>query len=809
MTFKESSDRYRKDWRWHEGDLTVTRTCHWSAPGCHDSCGVLLYTDKDDKLVKIEGDPNSPYNHGTLCMRCLNMVEAVNHPERLKYPMKRAGERGEDKWERISWDEALDIIEENVRRIQKEYGPESIVGMMGTGRNCNWLVPLITYAGFGSPNFGLGFLSGDSCMLPRTAIAFAVAGDLTILDAAQFRPERYDDPEYVVPEVIFIIGNNPIKSNGDGFLGHWIVELMQRGSKLIVVDPKLTWLAAKAEIWLQIRPGTDTALIMSMMSVIIEEDLYDHEFVEKWCHGFDELREACSHWTPERAEAITWVPKEKIVAAARRYAKAHPAAVQWGVATDMAVNGIPQAHAIICMSAICGNYEIPGGQRVARDSYGLSLSYPFGYNEYIPPEMQEKRLGLNYSPLHRWASGVATAYGDVVLEAIETDEPYPIKMMWFQSTNPIANMAGEAPRVYEALKKVEFVVVVDVFKTPTAVAFADLVLPCAMSCERNSIRGWYTPLRSITKAASYYEAKSDEDIAVAVCSRLNPEGFKPRTDMELLQEAIESGTEAVPFTYAELQEGVQFWPPVEYHRHEKGMLRLDGEPGFNTPTGKIELYSTVLEALGDPPLPYYEEPRESPYSTPELAKEYPYVLTTGKRSYEFFHSEHRQQPTMREFHPWPLVDIHPDTAQAHGIEEGDWVWIENTRGRCRQKAHVTIETDPRVINAEHGWWFPEQDAAEPSLFGVFDSNINNLTNQCQVGATGYGAPYKNQICKIYKCTEENSKIMPSKQVTELGGFTYERQHLPEEAVHDHVDDSLDAYTFGRVNADEQIRTDYF
>jgi anaerobic selenocysteine-containing dehydrogenase len=634
-------------------------------------------------------------------------------------------------------------------------------------------------------------------MLPRAAISFAVMGDLTIIDASQMRPTRYDDPEYEAPECIFVIGNNPLKSNGDGFLGHWIVELMQRGSNLIVCDPQLTWLASRADTWLQIRPGTDTALILSMIRTIIEEELYDRDFVDKWCYGFDELKEAVKDWTPEQAAKVTWIPAEKIVEATFAFAKASPACIQWGVATDMNVNGIQQAQAIICLNAICGNIEKPGGNIVSRDAYGLVLSYPYGYERYISAEMQAKRIGLDFSPLHRFAGGAATAHGDSLLQTIETDKPYPIKMLWFQSTNPIANMAGEAPRVYDAITKTDFNVVVDVFMTPTAIACADLVLPCAMSSERNSIRGWWTPQRAITKVSSYYEAKSDEEIAVAVCSRLNPDNFKPRTDIELLQEAMETAIEKIPYRYTELTEKVQSWPEHVYFRHEKGLLRDDGQPGFNTPTGRIELFSLVLQALGDPPLPFYEEPRESPYSTPELSKEYPLVLTTGHRSYEFFHSEHRQQPTMREFHPWPLVDIHPDTAVKNNIENGDWIWIENTRGRCKQIAHVTETMDPRVVNAEHGWWFPEEEGAEPSLFGVFNSNINNLTNQCQTGPTGYGAPYKSQICRIYKVTDENNSPTPGEQVTQLGGFKYNRKQYSDKDIH--VD--LDEGTLGGLRYD--------
>ena len=154
---------YKKDFHWKEGEYDVYRVCHWSAPGCHNSCGILLYV-KDGKLERVEGDPNQPYNRGRLCMRCLNLPEACNETwDRLKWPVKRVGERGENKWERISWDEAYDIIVENVRKIQKEYGPEAICGMIGTGRNVCWQNPLICYAGFGSPNMSFGFLSGDCC----------------------------------------------------------------------------------------------------------------------------------------------------------------------------------------------------------------------------------------------------------------------------------------------------------------------------------------------------------------------------------------------------------------------------------------------------------------------------------------------------------------------------------------------------------------------------------------------------------------------------------------------------------------------
>jgi len=339
-------------------------------------------------------------------------------------------------------------------------------------------------------------------------------------------------------------------------------------------------------------------------------------------------------------------------------------------------------------------------------------------------------------------------------------------------------MAGEAPRVYEAMRSVEFNVVVDLFMTPTAVACADIVLPCAMTPERDSQRVWWTPLRTMVKVIDEYEeCKTDEQILIDLGKRLKPEKFPFSNNIEWVDYIFKHHTnEEFNYTFEEMKQKIWCYPKFEYRKYEKGLLRADGKPGFNTPTGKIELYMTAFDAWGYDPLPWYEEPKESPYSTPELAKEYPFVLTTGARSWEFFHSEHRQLPTMREFHPDPIVRINTKSAEELGIKDGDWVWIENRRGRCKQKAKLSDALHPRVVCAEHGWWFPEQEGAEPTLFGVFDSNINNLTTQFVNGPTGYGAPYKNQICKIYKVTEENDSPLPTKVVTQDGGFDYEKKY---------------------------------
>ncbi|UWG95785.1 molybdopterin-dependent oxidoreductase [Dehalobacter sp. DCM] len=752
------------EWQWQEGEYTVTRTHQWSAPGCHNACGILLYT-KDDKLEKVEGDPLNPFNNGKLCMRCLNLAEATNHPDRLKYPMKRSGERGENKWERISWDEAYNIIVPKIKEIKEQYGSHTIVGVHGTGRNINWQLPYFYNAGLETPNISTLFFSGFACYLPRVVGAAAVTGEFVIVDAAVGQEERYASKKWTVPECVIIWGNEPLKSNADGFLGHWLVQCMQMGTKFICIDPRLTWWASRAEVWLPTRPGTDAALAIGMLNVIINEKLYDPEYVEKWCVGLEDLTARVQEYPVEKVAEICDLDPEKIRKAARIFAAAKPAAVQWGLAFEQQLCCMSLIVAVCDLFALTGNVEVPGGMIMVRNAFGTQRNYNCG-EEWLPAEAAAKKLNGDAKGIEE-SSIVPHADSNVILHALETGEPYPIKAMWIQSSNPLACPAMDSPRAYEAMKNVEFIVYADPFLTPTAVAFADIVLPVAMGPERNSVRSWWTPLRAMTKACSYYEAKTDEEIVVEFGKRLNPKAFPFKDDIDFLEWYItEDGN--WPGTFEDLRnQGWAYWDyDATYYKHEKGLLRPDGEVGFPTPTGKLELAPFMYYQWNLDPLPFHLEPPESPISTPEVYKDYPLILTTGARSYEFFHSEHRQMPTMREFHPDPLVTMHPDVAEKYGIKQGDWVWIENHRGRrFKQKANITLGIAPQVVSAEHGWWFPEKEASSPALFDTFESNSNNVTLQEVTGQGGIGNPIKSSLCKIYKVVEGvNDSVSIGEQV---------------------------------------------
>jgi anaerobic selenocysteine-containing dehydrogenase len=723
-------------WFWDEDGQRVVRSIARSAPGCHSGCGVLLFVEKG-KLVKVEGDPAFPFNRGRLCPRCQTLPEYVYHPGRLQHPLIRDGKRGEDRWRTLSWDEALDIIAGKFLEIRAQFGPESVLFCGGTARDIAYWIGKLSDS-YGSPNNTCWApLYGEACYRPKLrALRHTVGNSVLVADCAQCFPDQFSNPAWKLPASILIWGNNPVVSSPDGFNGPWIVECLKRGSKLIVVDPRKTWIASRAEIWLQIRPGTDAALALGFLNVIMNENLYDEAFVEKWVHGFAQLKARVRPYTPEKVADITWLTPEQIVRAARMYATSKPAAVQWGAALDQSKECLSAIHAIIGLMAITGNVETPGGNVIHLPIPGLpSLIKPTG-------ERLKKAIPSSF-PL-------APMSGEHVIDQMLTGRPYPIKASWIQGTNTFVTEA-DPRRVYEAFHKIDFNVVVDLFMTPTALAFADIVLPAVSYAEKDSLTLPPPPhpyVGTINKAIEPIgEGKSEAEICLALGKRLDPEGW-PWKDV---YEWFDALLKPVGVNFDGLRAMGWLPTPFEYGKHEKGLLRPDGAKGFDTRTGKIEVYSTEFEMAGLDPLPSYEEPPESPLSTPELAERYPLVLTTGGRVHCFFHSEQRQIHTLRCMNPDPIIEIHPETAGPLGIQEGDWVCIENPYGKCKQKATLTSGIHRRVVHAQHGWWFPEKPSS--TLFGVWESNIGQLIPPGWTGRSGYGYPFKNLLCRVTKWEE--------------------------------------------------------
>ena len=703
---------------------TVTRA---ACRGCHGGCMYLL-TVEDGRLVKAVPDPNGPLNHGHACVKGLSIIEQVYHPDRLTVPLRRTGERGSGKWEKISWDEALDDIAEKMGALRANYGPESLAIISGTGRH-----HLSQFWRFGNVLETPNATSSGAliCLGPRKN-----AGDLT---AGHFAGvDYYGD---VKPAGILVWGANPAVSGADGELQWHIKDAAKAGTPLIVVDPQPTELARRAKLWLRVRPGTDGALALSILNVIFEEDLYDHDFCENWCHGFPELVERCRRWPPERAEEITWVAAEDIRRAARLIASIKPLSLEWGCAIEQSTNSFQTYRAIFMIPAVTGNYDVPGGF-VESKEIAPTEDPLFGR---LPPENAAKGLFGGYPMNDGRMSPKLFAHPWLVLDAMKTGKPYKIRGLFSNANNTLISVP-DSRHTYECLKCLDYFAYMDFFMTPTA-QLADIVLPAALWPEVDSL--FCMPefgdqaMLAMRKVIQVGECRSDQDFMRQLCARMGLD-YGADSQEELLDRSLAEMGRRRP-EYAGMT--WETFKDMGYLAPERTYLNYKKRGHFDTPTGKFELWSTVTEKAGGDPLPDWMEVPESPVSRPDLAERYPLVLTTGGRIQQYFISNNRQVKSLRRRAPFPIVTLHPGTAAALGIGEGDWVWIENQRGRVTQKAHLEPELDPRVVNAQMGWWYPEADAPG---YDWEVSNINVLT----AGAPpcdGVNGAYQLRalLCRVY------------------------------------------------------------
>ena len=664
---------------------------------CHGGCGTLMHV-QDGRLVKVRGDPESPLNRGRLCPIGTVARDLVYHPDRLKHPMRRLGARGSGRWQRVSWDEALDEISARLLEIRAQYGPEAIALGTGTGRHHIRWVSRFGNA-LGTPNWcEPGFAQ---CFHPRVNTCLLTFGDFPVCDFTGDTP----------PKCILYWGHNPLDSGPDGETRFNVRDALDANPRLIVVDPRETELARRAEVWLRVRPGADDALALAMLNVLIGERLYDAQFVARWTHGFEALAAHVGRYTPEWAEPITWVSAPKIRAAARLFAQTKPAMLEWGCAIEHTPKCIQTVRALSLLPALTGNIDVPGGWVFGMKGLGRFPSLI----ENLGPEVSAKRLGAErFRLLGGEGADLPAAHIPTLLQAMREGKPYPVKAFLVFGNNTLTTYANSR-LVHESLLKLDFMVCADL--TPTA-ELADIVLPAAAWPELDQIVGLPTIAANVVlaqqKTVQIGECKSDEEIFVALARRMKL-GLCEEPVKEVLDRQLADG--GVGLTFDELKRKGFVKLPFRYRKYE--------ERGFRTPTGRIELYSTRFEQLGYAPLPYYEEPPESPFSAPEVAREFPLVLTTGGRIPFFFNSEHRQLANLRKAYREPRAEIHPDTAARHGIADGGWMWIETRRGRIRQRAKFSQGIDARVVNAEHGWWFPEEPAPE---YGVWKSNANVLTD---------------------------------------------------------------------------------
>ena len=686
----------------------IPTTC-WE---CSTHCGALA-TVVDGRAVKIAPNPDHPGSKGAFCVKGIRgLPELTYHPDRVLHPLKRMGARGEGKWRRISWDEALDEIFAKLSAARETYGPLSLAGAVSNATFSRGVALTQMLRAFGSPNL---LINQDLCGGCR-----AVSDMVTGLGIGN--GEDIDNTRCAL-----VVGRNPYAANPAEWMA--LKRAQAQGAKIVVIDPAETPAAKIADLWLQPRPGTDAAIALAMIRVLIAEDLYDRDFVARWCHGFDRLAERAETFTPEHAAEISGVPADDILRAARLYADG-PSCFVSGHGIDAFTAGVQTFRAFHALVAISGNLDRPGGN--------LRVRKPKGYRSYLdvqkmpehrlPREVEEQTLGAAQFPL--WSgpdSWQNVCHNPTAIEAMLTGKPYPLRALHVSGVNIVITYP-DTQRTIAALKSLDFLSVATHMMTPTA-EYADIVLPKTTGLEEEDVTlenggacvGMIQPV-----GPPQGEARDDFAIARGIVDRLIASGdneaarFYPWADKRAFNDCL-LGTSGI--TMEQLREtGYATFPSTP-----KGYE----DTGFRTPTGKVELYSERLAALGLDPLPDHIPPRVARADAGTRA-EWPLLLLTGAREKSYHHSRYRDHGWARKVSPEPWVQIHPDTAAEAALADGDWVRVEtpDSDGACRLQVTVTDSVAPGVLRTGMGWWYPEARGPER---GALDVNIN--------GAMSYGAPW--------------------------------------------------------------------
>jgi len=619
--------------------------------------------------VKIRGLGSHPLNKGRLCPKGANALDVIYSPDRLKRPLKRVN----GYFEKISWDQAMDEIAAKMNNLKEAYGPQILgifCGSIGVENlEMSTLVHLLR-SGFGSPNF---FSVESICYRMR-------------IRARQMTFGRYpvEEPD---SNLYIFWGHNPEQS--DFPLKFFLKKNLKNGAKLVVIDPKRIPLAHKADMYLRIRPGTDGALALAMMNVIISEDLHDKTFVEKYTYGFEKLVPHVQKYTPEWAEEITWIPAEDIRKLARLFATTKGASIFQGTCTqDQIANGTQNSRAFGVLQTITGNINVPGG-------WVMSPPPSFGNPGFT---LGGDPIGSDAYPLFfdLWGRKEPCGVVTMVPESI----PEKLKAFLVEGGNPLVSMP-DTNAFREAFQKLELLVVHDLFMTETA-KLAHYVLPACSHLEKWGIGYTYNvchclPYLILRKKCiePLYESWSEWRYLTELGHRL---GVGEKLPWKSEEEFVSFMLEPTGFSFDYL---LNEKPEGDFYKEKDYAIR---EGLFSTPSGKIEIYSKALEDVGFDPLPSYLEPERGPVRGDKtFLEKYPLILSVGSRNLYYTHSQHRQVKALKKVYPEALTEIGPETARKFGIDDGDQVVVETNRGWVKMKARVDERVVEGVVLVPHGW----------------------------------------------------------------------------------------------------------
>ncbi len=660
-------------------------------------CGIEVLV-KDGRATRVQ--PFEDYPNGPPCVKGNSVLFQLYHPDRLKHPMKRANPKGEGRavWQRISWDEALETIAENLTKIKQKYGAEKILFYAGDPKDA--VRPNLQRLAlkFGSPNYG----TESSTCFRATSLAVSLNGT----GSRGLTPDT---------RALIIWAHNPAWSMARE-MGE-LVAAKERGVKIIDVDPRMAPTTQLADIHLQLRPGTDGALALGMARVIINEKLYDREFVSDWTVGFQEFSDYVQRFTPERIEEITNVAAEKIVSAARLYASNKPTG--WITSASPTVhhwNGCQNHRAISAMTAITGAVSVPGLKPTIPPVTVRNVSE---WQTLLPP-LRDKRVDLEDFPV--WAKFIEEIQVNRMPEYVSQGL---LKAGLFVGCN--FRMWPQDQLYAKAITDMEFAAGADFWLTPT-MELMDIVLPAATSLER---------------LGPIFVAGRTVFLPKPVVSPIG----EARGDMEWMWDLAKHMGMGTEFWEGDVMATLDWQleslgvKAIDLMNKPKGMAippsdpkPASDNPGFKTPSGKFELKTPVLEAAGFDGLPAYHEPPEGPVAAPQMAKRYPLVFNTGSREPMYTHSRHRNNPRLRELQPNPKLDLNPADARARGIKQNDMVVVETSLGSIEVEANVSNIAHPGVVYMYHGW--PQAD-------------VNTILPRTLDPISGFPA-FKSQLCEVRK-----------------------------------------------------------
>jgi len=641
-----------------DGDGYIPTLCEM----CVWRCGVRAKVESD-RILKLEGNPDNPHSRGKLCARGQSGLMNTYDPDRVLTPLIRVGKRGEGLFRKASWDEALDTVAEGMLKIKSNYGPEAMI--FSSTHNLSQLQFENLLNGYGSPNYGT-----------QRSLCFNAMVTAFLLTYGVEEPARtYENVEYIL-----LVGRNLTEAISTSETGE-LVAALARGAKLVYLDPRYTKTASKASEWIPIRPGTDSAFLLAMIHVIVTNELADCDFVKQYVIGCDGIVDAMKDYTPQWAETITGVPAETIERIAREYAAAgHNALAHPGWRTSNFVNSFQTERCLATLNALSGAVLIPGGCLLAEspEASGVSLGKP-----PQPPYPRVSALRLDGVPWRYPLVPLKLGIFQELREAILTGQPYQAHGWFIARQNPVQALP-DLQRTLEALSKMDLIVTMDIIMNDTA-WYSDVVLPESSYLER------YDPLMvvdgKIFIRQPVIETQGEARSALMIYKDLGErlglgEYFQYEDEEDYLQQQLAP----LGLSLDELKRKGYLDPGIE---HEEG-----AEITFNTPSGKIEVYSETLEKAGFSPWPTWEEP---PYPKPDE-----FYLLTGKVA---LHTQFGTQNNalLHKYEDEPRLWIHPKVAGNRGINTDDMVLVTSQVGKAKMRALVTQAIRPDCVYLTPGY----------------------------------------------------------------------------------------------------------